>query len=255
VAAGATFNSMPAAGRPIREDADIESSSDRYAGRFAGPVGGWFLHVQAKITTDSLAGLQPGASVLDVGGGHAQLTPTLINSGFAVTVAGSDPTCAGRLRHWLDRGECQYHTADLLALPFPDQHFEAVVCYRLIAHSVDWNRLIGELCRVARRRVILDYPSRRSLNLISDGLFLAKRRIEGGSTRRFLLYTPGEIRRAFERRDFRVVRETPQFLFPMVLHRLLGFPAFSRTIESPGRLVGLTRWLGSPIIVRADRAT
>jgi SAM-dependent methyltransferase len=244
---------MTAAGRPVREDADIESSSDQYAGRFAGPVGEWFLDVQARLTLDALTGLQRGARVLDVGGGHAQVAPALIKAGFDVTVAGSDPSCAARLRPWLDRGECRYHTADLLALPFPDRGFDAVVCYRLIAHSIDWHRLLRELCRVAGSRVVLDYPSRRSLNFISDGLFLAKKRIEGESTRPFLLYTPREIRQAFERLGFRAVAERPQFLFPMVIHRFVGSAAFSRVVETPGRLTGLTRWLGSPVIVRADR--
>lgn len=245
---------MTAAGRPIREDADIESSSDRYAGRFAGPVGEWFLDVQAKITLDCLSGLPSGASILDVGGGHAQVAPALIGAGFAVTVVGSDPSCAHRLAPWIDRGECSYHTADLLALPFSDQQFDAVVCYRLLAHSIDWPRLIAELCRVARRRVVVDYPSRRSLNLISDGLFVAKQRLEGGTTRRFLLFAPKAVRLAFEQRGFDIAAEAPQFLVPMVLHRFLRSAGLSQAIEAPGRLLGLTRWLGSPVIVRADRA-
>lgn len=246
---------MTASGTPSREDADIESSSDLYAGRFAGPVGEWFLDVQALLTLDSLTGLRLGAEVLDVGGGHAQLTPALVRAGYAVTVVGSDPSCGLRLRPWLDRGECRYRTADLLALPFDDRSFDAVLCYRLLAHSIDWHRLLAQLCRVAKTCVVIDYPSRRSLNLISEALFPAKRRLEGGSTRPFLLYAPVEIRRGFELNGFRVVTHRPQFLVPMVVHRLVGSVAFSRAVEAPGRISGLTRWLGSPVIVRADRVT
>jgi 2-polyprenyl-3-methyl-5-hydroxy-6-metoxy-1,4-benzoquinol methylase len=244
---------MTASGGPIREDADVESSSDQYAGRFAGPVGEWFLAVQAKITIDCLAGLPAGSTILDVGGGHAQIVPALLDAGYSVTVAGSDPSCAHRLSRWLDAGRCTYQTADLLALPYPDRHFDAVVCYRLLAHSIDWPRLVGELCRVARSRVVADYPSRRSVNLISDGLFLAKRRLEGGTTRRFLLFSPRSVRRAFEGRGFEIAREVPQFLAPMVLHRAMGSVRISRMLEQPARALGLTRWLGSPVIVRADR--
>jgi hypothetical protein len=39
----------------------------------------------------------------------------------------------------------------------------------------------------------------------------------------------------------------------MVLHRMLGRAAFSRALEAPGRVVGLLRIFGSPVIVRADR--
>jgi SAM-dependent methyltransferase len=244
---------MTPADPSLREDADIESSSDRYAGRFAGPVGEWFLDVQARLTLKALEGLSRGAAVLDVGGGHAQLTPALVAAGYTVTVVGSDPSCAHRLQPWIERGEVRYETADLLALPFSDRGFDAVLCYRLIAHSIDWHRLIAELCRLAAARVVIDYPSRRSLNLISDGLFSAKRHLEGGSTRPFLLYAPREIRDAFAQHGFRVAAHTPQFLLPMVVHRAVGSPAFSRAVEAPGRIVGLTRWWGSPVIVRADR--
>jgi ubiquinone/menaquinone biosynthesis C-methylase UbiE len=245
---------MTTARPEVREDADIESSSDRYADRFTGAVGGWFLEVQARLTLKALDGLGRGARVLDVGGGHAQLTPALVTAGYSVTVVGSDPACARRLRPWLDRGECRYHAADLLAMPFDDRSFDAVLCYRLIAHSVDWHRLLRELCRVAGARVVIDYPSRRSLNLISESLFPAKQRLEGGSTRRFLLYSPREIREGFVHNAFRVVSHTPQFLLPMVVHRVVGSRAISRAVETPGRLAGLTRWWGSPVIVRADRS-
>ncbi len=245
---------MTAAHPPIREDADIESSSDRYAGRFAGPVGKWFLEVQARLTINALDGLRRGADVLDVGGGHAQLTPALVAAGYAVTVVGSDASCAQRLRPWLARGECRYRTADLLALPFDDGGFDAVLCYRLLAHSIDWHRLLAELCRVAAARVVIDYPSRRSLNFISERLFPAKRRLEGASTRPFLLYAPREIREGFEQNAFRVVSHIPQFLLPMVMHRLVGSAGLSRVVEGPGRMAGLTRWWGSPVIVRADRS-
>ena len=245
---------MTPAQAPIREDADIESSSDHYAERFAGPVGEWFLQLQADITIRALSGLRAGTTVLEVGGGHAQVTPALIRAGFDVTVAGSDPSCAQRLRPWLDRAECRYITADLLALPYEDQHFDAVLCYRLVAHSIDWKRLLAELCRVTRRRVLIDYPSTRSVNVISDSLFAAKHQMEGGSTRRFLLFSPGEIRAEFERLRFTVATHTPQFFFPMVLHRSLGSSAISRALETPMRLAGLTHWLGSPVIVGADRS-
>ena len=48
------------------EDADVVTSSAAYARRFAGPVGSWFLEVQARITLELLRAW-PRASVLDVG--------------------------------------------------------------------------------------------------------------------------------------------------------------------------------------------
>ena len=80
-----------------------------------------------------------------------------------------------------------------------------------------------------------------------------KRSIEGVMTRRFSLYDRQEISSAFEAAGFQVTAERPQFLLPMVLYRLAGSARFARAAEWPGRRLGLTRALGSPVIVRADR--
>jgi hypothetical protein len=90
------------------------------------------------------------------------------------------------------------------------------------------------------------------VNRFADRLFALKKRIEL-NTRRFELFHPRQIREAFGRRGFQVRSEQPQFLLPMVLYRFGGSVRFARTAEWPGRYLGLTRMLGSPVIVRADR--
>jgi hypothetical protein len=235
-----------------REDADIGTSSEDYARRFTGSVGRWFVETQKRITLALLRVLPVGATVLDVGGGHAQITPPLIDAGYEVTVAGSDPSCSARLRPWISAGRCRFQVADLRSLPYPDQSFDAVVCLRLLPHSVSWTHLISELCRVARRSVLVDYPSSRSANIVSEYLFGLKKGIEL-NTRRFITFSPSEIRAAFASHGYVVRAERPQFLWPMVLHRLANRSALSTAAELPGRVLGLTRWFGSPILVRADR--
>jgi SAM-dependent methyltransferase len=236
-----------------REDADVESSSAMYARRFEGPVGRWFVEHQARLTLECLAGLPPGATVLDVGGGHAQLAPPLIEAGYDVTVIGSEPSCGGRLATFTAAGRCRFEVGDLQALPYAAQSFDAVTCYRLIAHSIDWRHLIGELCRVARSRVIVDYPARRSVNFASNALFTIKHSIERGTTRPFALYGRGEVARAFQDAGFAVTSVRPQFLLPMALYRLVGSAGPARVAEGVARSLGLTGLLGSPVIARADR--
>jgi SAM-dependent methyltransferase len=236
----------------LRECADIVTSTDDYARRFGGLVGRWFIETQTRLTLTALKALPAGASVLDVGGGHAQIAPPLIEAGYEVTVVGSDSSCSTRLEPWIANGQCRYHVADLRVLPFPDASFDAVVCFRLLPHSISWSRLIGELCRVARRSVIVDYPSSRSVNIASSPLLAVKREIEL-NTRPFLTFSPRQIRAAFWDRGFIVRSELPEFLLPMVLHRLFNRPLLSKIVELPGRFLGLTNWFGSPVIVRADR--
>jgi SAM-dependent methyltransferase len=238
---------------PQREDADIESSSAMYARRFSGPVGRWFVDHQANLTLQCLAGLPRGATVLDVGGGHAQLAPPLIEAGYDVTVIGSDASCGERLAPFTGAGRCRFEVGDLQALPYADQSFDAVTCYRLIAHSIDWRHLVAELCRVARSRVIVDYPARRSVNFASNALFTIKHSIERGTTRPFALYGRGEIAGAFRDAGFAVTAVRPQFLLPMALYRLLGSAGAARASEGLARSLGLTALLGSPVIARADR--
>lgn len=244
---------MTLAATPAREDADVESSSDVYARRFAGPVGQWFLELQARLTLECLRGLPPGATLLDVGGGHAQLAPPLLDAGYEVTVVGSDASCGRRLAALTSAGRCRFEVADLLALPYRDQAFDAVVCYRLLAHSIDWRRLVGELCRVARHRVLVDYPARRSVNVASEALFRIKNSIERGTTRPFALYGRAEVARVFASAGFRVTEERPQFFLPMSLYRLAGSVGLARAVEGAARSVGVTGLLGSPVIARADR--
>jgi 2-polyprenyl-3-methyl-5-hydroxy-6-metoxy-1,4-benzoquinol methylase len=230
--------------------ADVETSSADYARRFAGPVGEWFLAVQTRLTLELLAGFR-GASLLDVGGGHAQLAAPLAEAGFDVTVLGSDDACAERLRPLLDAGRVRFRSGDLLRSPFADNSFDVAVAYRLLPHVDDWRALLAELCRVARRAVLVDYPTRRSLNAFSDALFGFKKRVEG-DTRPFRVFGEAELRQAFESAGFALTARRPEFFWPMALHRGLRAAAASRGLESLASASGLTAGFGSPVIVRAE---
>lgn len=236
-----------------RETADIETSSAGYAARFDGPVGAWMLSVQTSAVRDCLP---PGQhlAILDVGGGHGQLAGSLAGADHAVTVFGSDPVCARRLEPLIAAGKIAFATGDVLALPFPDLQFDTVVSVRLLPHCARWPLLIGELCRVARRRVIVDYPLDSGLNRVAPFLFAAKKRMEG-NTRTWLNFRHAQIAAEFERRGFRPARRIGQFSMPMVLHRVVRSRAFSRLIEAPGRMLGLTGRFGTPVIAAFERST
>jgi 2-polyprenyl-3-methyl-5-hydroxy-6-metoxy-1,4-benzoquinol methylase len=236
--------------RSAPEDADVETSSDAYARRFAGAVGAWFLDVQARLTLDLLRPW-PGARVLDVGGGHGQTVGPLTDAGHAVTVFGSDPACAARLRPWLERGAAEFCAGDLLALPWGDGAFDVVLAYRLLPHVTRWRALIAELSRVARRAVIVDYPTRRSVNAVADLFFGLKKGVEG-DTRPYTVFREAEIGDALRAAGLRTTARRPQFFFPMALHRGLGRAGASRALESAAAALGLVRALGSPVIARAE---
>lgn len=236
-----------------REEADVETASADYARRFAGPVGTWFLDVQARATLELLASF-PGATVLDVGGGHGQVAAALLAAGHPLTVLGSRPeACSAPLRSLVDAGRVTFLTGDLLASGQPDRAFDVVLSYRLLPHVLRWPALVAELCRLARRAVVVDYPTRRSVNAVAEGFFAMKKGVEG-NTRPFLVFREDEIADAFAGAGFRETARRPQFFFPMALHRGLGRAGLSRALEGAAGAFGLRAALGSPVILRCERA-
>lgn len=233
------------------ETADIETSSDAYATRFAGAAGQWMLEVQERLTLAMLAD-RPGISILDVGGGHGQLAVPLCRDGYRVTVLGSAESCRRRVAGVVASGRCAFLTGNVIDLPFADRSFDVVISFRLLTHCVAWPVLIKELCRVARQSVIVDYPTSQGLNAIAPALFGAKKKLEG-NTRHWRLFQHREVREAFAAQGFREVRRSPQFFLPMVLHRVLRSRVASAGLEGVCRALGMTRRWGSPVIAEWGR--
>ena len=236
------------------EHADVLSSSDAYARRFSGAVGAWFLDVQARATLDLVRRLDPSRPlrIVDVGGGHGQLAGPLAEAGHEVTVAGSADGCRARVQALVDSGRVRWSTADLLRLPFDPRSFDVALAFRLLAHVERWPDLVAELCRVAARAVIVDYPGRRSANALAPPLFAAKKGVEG-DTRPFAVFADREVDAEFAARGFEVRARRRQFAIPMAAHRALGVAPLSRAAEGVARATGLAALLGSPVIARADR--
>jgi ubiquinone/menaquinone biosynthesis C-methylase UbiE len=238
----------------ITEHCDVETSSESYASRFQGRIGSWMLEVQRRATMLLLGALPPGSTVLDVGGGHGQLTGALLEKGWEVVVAGSDSSCKQRVAPYLST-HCHFDVVDLERLPYPAQCFDAVLSIRLLGHANHWETVLAELCRVAKRSVVIDYASFRSTNLFAETLFAVKQRAEksGLRPRHFRVFHTREIDSAFQHNGFRVAETYRQFLWPMFVHRVVRLPAISALLEAPGRAIGVTRFLGSPVLARADR--
>jgi 2-polyprenyl-3-methyl-5-hydroxy-6-metoxy-1,4-benzoquinol methylase len=230
---------------------DVETSSDGYARRFAGAVGAYFLETQARITLDLLAPW-PRARVIDVGGGHGQLTGPLVEAGYDVTVYGSDPSCGARVREWTDGGRARFEAGGLDRLAAGDRAFDVALAYRLLPHVSRWSDLVAELCRVAARAVLVDYPTRRSVNAVSGLLFGAKRGVEG-DTRAFTVFRDADVRAAFAASGFHATAREPEFVLPMALHRAVGRASLSSAAERVAAALGLRRALGSPVVLRAER--
>lgn len=233
-------------GAPDRESADVETSSDGYAARFAGPAGAWLLDVQLGAVR-SLLGSDKTRTLLEVGGGHGQLAIPLAREGWNYTVLGSEPACRKRIDSLVSAGLCRFVAGDVTALPFEDRSFDTVICIRLLAHCIRWPDLVRELCRVARRNVVVEYPLHEGLHRLAPLFFGVKKKVET-NTRPWTAFRHGQVTAAFEACGFREDRVIRQFFWPLVLHRMLGRPGLSRKLETAVRLMGLTSLAGSPAI-------
>jgi SAM-dependent methyltransferase len=234
------------------ETADIETSSEDYAARFSGAVGAWFLKIQEEATLRMLIPYA-GATVLDVGGGHGQLTGALVRKGYRVTVLGSADVCQARIAKFIHQGHCAFRVGNILALPYPDRAFEVVISYRLLPHVSRWPQVLRELTRVARRAVLIDYPAVRSVNWIAPCLFKFKKSLEG-NTRPFTCFKEAELLEVVGQCGFVPGDRYAEFFLPMILHRILRWPSFSSGTEAVFRFLGITSWLGSPVILKLLRA-
>ncbi len=186
------------------------------------------------------------ATVLEVGGGHAQLAPRLAAEGFRVTVAASGEEALGRL----EGAPVTTVVAPLGDLPFETGAFDAVICVRLLCHTEEWRDLLGELARVARCGLIVDYPIRSGWQRAAPLLFSWKRHIEK-STHSWTAFTHAEIEEACGHAGFVMKSRVGQFALPMVLHRVLKNVKWSVRMESAWRRWSHARGQAGPVIALA----
>ncbi len=234
---------------------DIETASENYKARFAGRIGRFFLHVQRATILSMLEPYHKDIhNVLEVGGGHAQLTKSLLRKGFAVTVHGSSFESLSRLTALKE----QYPEAlslvvgELTHLPFPSKAFDAVVCIRLLAHVEDDQQFVAEIVRVSKRFVLTDFAPIASFNLLYPMLFWLKSILEGRSTRTYKVHSVHRLKRSFRRVGFSISRVRREFFLPMVIHRRLGETRFSVRAEAIALVMGLTALFGSPAVLLAE---
>lgn len=117
------------------------------------------MRSQRRAMHDLLA-LKPGERVLDVGSGNGILVKEMLEivcqSGEVSGIDGSDVMVA-MASDIAPRG--QFQQADATALPFDDEHFDAVTTSQLLCFIEDVNLALAEMFRVLKpggRAVILD---------------------------------------------------------------------------------------------------
>ena len=111
---------------------------------------------------------------------------------------------------------------------------------------------VGELCRVSRHRVIVDFPALGSVAAVQS---VSRRlaRAAGANVEAYRVLGEAAVRSAFESHGFRVTRIHRQFVLPIALHKRLGSRAATERLEGVLAGLGLLRLAGSPVTVLAER--
>jgi ubiquinone/menaquinone biosynthesis C-methylase UbiE len=231
---------------------DIETASDAYRSRFSGPVGAFFLRVQRQSVLrllDTFSAKKP-LKILELGGGHGQITELLLEQGHEVWVQGSSAECFSFLRPLAQKYPQRLHFVEssLWTVPMADGFYDAVIALRLMAHVDQWKGLLAEMSRLSRNGLIVDFPVKSALNALTPLLFGVKKKIEG-NTRPYFNYSRSEVEAALHDLKLSRISEIRQFFFPMGLHRALKSAPFSELIEGIAKTVGATRVMGSPILL------
>ena len=222
--------------------------------RFSGPIGRLLAETQEALIAGFLAPLE-GQTVLDVGTGTGRAAIALARRGAVVTGvdASAEMLAVARRR----AGEANVHVTfthgDAHRLHVPDQAFDAVVCLRVLMHTPDWRQSLGELCRAARHRVVIDYPALASAAALQS-LWRRATHAVGANVEAYRVFSDREIRAAFEAHGFRLARSHKQFVLPIAVHKALGSAGATQRIEGALAAFGLRGLLGSPVTLVAHRA-
>ena len=221
--------------------------------RFSGPIGRLIAETQERVIASFLAPVA-GRTVLDVGTGTGRAAIALAARGARVTgVDASVEMLAVAERRAKEAGaDVVFVPGDVHALSFPDRSFDGVVCLRVLMHTPDWQRSLGELCRVARERVVFDYPALMSAAALQAA---ARHAVQaaGGRVEAYRVFAEREVHAQLLANGFRVADSHRQFALPIAFHKRLNSAAATGRIERALARAGLTRLFGSPVTVVAQR--
>jgi ubiquinone/menaquinone biosynthesis C-methylase UbiE len=154
---------------------EIASTYD--AVRFRGLRGAFVNRLEQRLLMQTIAGLPPGALVLDLPTGTGRMARRLAQAGYRVVGADiSLPMLSEARRNSAGTNAGLVHS-EAESLPFAGKSIDAVVCFRLMSHLPAEARvaILNEMARVARERVVVVYqPHRAALWWLVYGLLLRK---------------------------------------------------------------------------------
>ena len=221
--------------------------------RFGHETGEYFRQFQQRVIDGFLPDIR-GWRILDVGGGTGRTALPLSERKAKVILADASLPMldVAREKSWLQGIPLDLIRSDAHVLPFQDRTFDAVVSFRMLMHVVDWTRAVGEICRVSRRWVMIDFPPRCGFAGLAPFIHPIRRKLDP-TYQPYRVFSMKEIGQALEKEGFYPVNVRKHLVLPFGLHRLIGSVRMTEFIETGFRRMGLTDVLGAPVTLLARR--
>lgn len=221
--------------------------------RFGGPIGQLVQHTQEVLLMAAFGPIQ-GRTILDVGTGTGRAALAFARAGAVVTgIDASEEMLAVARRSAAERKlTATFQLGDAHAIPFADRQFDCAVSLRVIMHTPDWERCVQELCRVAKWRIVVDFPSARSAAAL-ESRSRRKKLERGDKVEAYRTIGEDDVRGVIEAAGFKVIGVHKQFVLPINFHKLFNAPALTESVEAILRFTGLLKVFGSPVTMTAER--
>ncbi|MBL7930668.1 MAG: class I SAM-dependent methyltransferase, partial [Bacteroidia bacterium] len=113
----------------------------------------WGEHVHRYEV--ALSYLSPGSSVLDIACGSGFGSYLLAKNGHTVNGADLSEETILQCNQEFQHPQLKYTKADATKLPFPDEHYDAVVSFETIEHTRQYLEVLQEFKRVVKKNGII----------------------------------------------------------------------------------------------------
>jgi SAM-dependent methyltransferase len=142
-------------GRTAAGEIDFRSAQERVLRGWESDSHAELLRALAPVAEVmvELAGIEPGQEVLDAGAGDGNLALSAARAGASVYACDASPAMVGRGRARCEAEEgvdVAWRVADVQNLPYPDEHFDAVLSSLGASYAPRALRTAQELARVTR---------------------------------------------------------------------------------------------------------
>lgn len=223
------------------------------AARFSGVIGRTIAAHQLEFVISQIGDLHD-VTILDVGAGTGRTALPLSQKDARVVAADASVKMLAILKEkaFLQGIPIRISRIDAHCLPFRDRSFDTVLSFRMIMHVVDWKRTVSELCRVADRLVVLDFPPRCGFAGLAP-LIHPLIRPFNPNHQSYNVFNIAEVSRTLADAGFNVTAVDRHLVLPFGLHRLINSSVFTRISETILQKIGLRDIFGAPVTLVARR--